>query len=55
MASIDEKIKEEMKKVEAKYGYLPEEEKQEKHLLDEIIEWLKSKRSGYVDKLKKAL
>ncbi|MBU5682623.1 MAG: hypothetical protein QXI77_00930 [Nanopusillaceae archaeon] len=42
---------------ESKYGYLPEEKekKDEKHILDEIIEWLKSKRGGYLDKFLKSV
>jgi len=55
---IDQKLKDEMKIREAKYGYLPEEQpKEEKTLVDEIIEWLKSKKgnSGLIEKIKKAL
>lgn len=54
--AIDKEIMEENKRLESRYGYLPEsEEEQEKHLLDEIIEWLKSKRGGYLDKLMKSI
>jgi len=56
---LDEKLKEEIKIRESKYGYLPEEEQpqEEKTLVDEILEWLKSKRSNSssVEKIKKAL
>jgi len=56
---IDEKLKDEIKIREVKYGYLPPEaeEKQEKTLIDEIIEWLKSKKgsSSSIEKIKKAL
>jgi len=56
---LDEKLKDEIKIREAKYGYLPPEtdKKEEKTLLDEIIEWLRSKKgnSSSVEKIKKAL
>jgi len=57
-SKIDEKLREEIKIREAKYGYLPEEQpKEEKTLVDEIIEWLKTKKSNSssVEKIKKAL
>lgn len=52
---IKKEILNEMMQKESKYGYLPEENKEEKHILDEIIEWLKSKRGGYLDKFLKSV
>lgn len=59
-SKIDEKIREEIKIREAKYGYLPLDEgtqQNQKTLVDEIIEWLKSRKEkkDSIEKIKKAL
>ena len=52
MAEEEGKI---LKRLEERYGYLPEQKQEQKELIDELLDWLKKKREESREKFKKVV